>query len=65
MEAYAGDHLVVEGAKVGQARRTCEVLRVEGPADHRRFWVRWEDGHESLFVPGSDAHVDTAGSPMR
>jgi hypothetical protein len=26
-----------------------------GEPDHRHFRVRWDDGHESLFYPSSDA----------
>ncbi len=58
MEAKVGDRLVIEGEKVGQGRRTGEVLRVEGGPPSRRLWVRWEDGHESLFIPGPGARVE-------
>jgi hypothetical protein len=58
MEAHQGDQVVVEGTKIGQTRRSGQVVKVEGTMDHRRLWVRWEDGHESLFVPGPDTRVE-------
>ncbi len=57
MEAHEGDHLLVEGTKVGQGRRSGEVVRTEGDRDHQRLWVRWDDGHESLFVPGPGVKI--------
>jgi hypothetical protein len=61
MEAHRGDHVVVEGNKVGQSRRDGEVMRVDGDLDHRRLWVRGEDGHESLLIPGPGVHLESTG----
>jgi hypothetical protein len=58
MEARAGDRVVVEAKKVGQARRSGEVVRVEGEDGHQRLWVRWDDGHETLFVPSAGVIVE-------
>jgi hypothetical protein len=52
-----GDLVVVTGHHVGEPERTGEILEVLGDAGHERFRVRWDDGHESIFYPGSDAHV--------
>jgi len=30
---------------------------VLGHGDHKRYRVRWEDGRESIFTPGSDARI--------
>lgn len=57
MDARKGDRLVIEGNKLGQARRSGEVVRVEGKPTHQRLWVRWDDGHESLVMPGPGATV--------
>ncbi len=57
MEARIGDRLVVEGRKVGQAPRSGKVEDVQGTPDHPRLMVRWDDGKESLFMPGSGVHV--------
>jgi uncharacterized protein DUF1918 len=58
MEAQVGDRIFIESRKVGDARRSGEVVEVlSGPgSDHYR--VRWHDGHESIFYPSSDATVE-------
>ena len=60
MDAKKGDRLVIDRTKVGQARRSGEVVRVEGRKDHQKLWVRWEDGHESLVMPGPGARLEQA-----
>jgi hypothetical protein len=65
MDVHQGDRLVIEGNKLGQARRSGEVVRVDGDSGHRRMWVRWDDGHESLFVPGSGVRVEPKQGPPR
>jgi hypothetical protein len=58
MRAVVGDKIVVERHHVGEPHREAEVLAVEGPDGAPPYRVRWaEDGHESLFFPGSDATV--------
>jgi hypothetical protein len=57
MDAKTGDHIVVEGTIVDQARREGEVLEVIGSGDRTCYRVRWQDGHESVFHPGPGAHV--------
>jgi hypothetical protein len=52
-----GDLVVVTGHHVGEPERIGEILGVLGDPGHERFRVRWDDGHESIFYPGSDAHV--------
>ena len=62
--AHAGDLVVVHGYRVGQPRRTGQILEVIGTSEHEHYRVQWEDGHESLFTPGSDAvirHVEQSG----
>ena len=53
----AGDVLAITGHRVGEAERTAEILEVIGEPGHEHFRVRWEDGHESIFYPSSDAAV--------
>jgi hypothetical protein len=55
--ARAGDEVVITGHSVGDAPKTAVILEVLGDPGHERFRVRWEDGHESIFLPGSDAVV--------
>src|SRR4051794_41080319 len=57
MQATVGDHLVVEGHTVGQPRREGEILEVRGKDGAPPYVVRWEDGHEGVTCPGSDAFV--------
>jgi rRNA processing protein Gar1 len=52
-----GDVIVVDGCHVGDVRRVGEVLAVLGDAAHPHFSVRWDDGHESIYYPSSDAVV--------
>ena len=61
MEAKAGDRLVVESEKVGQATRTGiieEVLAEDPP----RYRVQWEDGRTTLYTPQAGAaKIEAAG----
>jgi hypothetical protein len=63
VRAHNGDHLVIEGTKVGSPRREGEVLQAQGPDGQPPFLVRWSDGVEGLVYPGPDAHVEPSTSP--
>lgn len=52
-----GDIVAVTGHRVGERERTGEILEVLGSDGHTHYRVRWDDGHESIFYPGSDATV--------
>jgi hypothetical protein len=65
MDAKKGDRLIIEGTKLGQARRSGEVLHVDGAPEHRRLWVRWDDGHESLVMPGAGATIERRATAPR
>lgn len=59
MEAHIGDHVVVEGARVGQPRRSGEVLEILRGAGGDRLRVRWEGTeHETVLAPGPDLHLE-------
>lgn len=59
MNAEVGDRLVIHGHHLGEPAKDAEILEVLGPDGRPPFRVRWsDDGHESLFYPGSDASVD-------
>lgn len=60
LRARPGDVVTVEGHKVGDARRTGEVLEVLGEPGHEHYLVRWEDGRETVFYPSSDASIRAA-----
>jgi hypothetical protein len=53
----AGDIVEIHGHRVGEATRRAEILEVIGEPGHEHFRVRWDDGHEALFYPSSDAVV--------
>ena len=57
MHGDAGDHIVVESAHVGQGRREGEILEVLADNGKEHYRVRWDDGHESIYFPSSDARV--------
>jgi len=55
--AEAGDIIVISGHYVGESERIGEILEVLGELPHESYRVRWEDGRESVFRPGSDATI--------
>jgi len=57
MHAEVGDQIVVEAVKLETPRRNGEVIEVLGEGDRTHYRVRWQDGHESTFFPGSTTHV--------
>lgn len=61
----AGDIMTVSGHRLGEAEQTAEILEVLGDAGHEHYRVRWDDGHESVLYPGSDARVRTAEPAKR
>ena len=64
MEARIGDHVVLEGARVGHGRRRGEVLEVLRGTTGDRYRVRWEqDDHETVLAPGPDLRVEATGEP--
>lgn len=58
-QAQVGDTLVLEGRRIGGARRTGEIAEVLGDPERPYFRVRWADGRESTLHPGPDAAVET------
>lgn len=58
MRAEVGDHIVIEGQHVGDARRTGEVVEVRGEDGAPPYRVRWDDsGRTTLLFPGFDCRV--------
>ena len=58
--AQVGDLVIVEGHRIGEARRIGEILEVLGEAGHEHYRVRWDDNHESVFYPSSDSTIQKA-----
>jgi hypothetical protein len=59
--AAVGDLITVTAHHVGESERVGEILEVLGEPGHEHFRVRWDDGHESVFYPSSDATNRPAG----
>ena len=57
MHATVGDEIVVDQSRVGAPPRKGQIIEVREEGDTLHYVVRWDDGHETLFFPGSDAHV--------
>ena len=63
MDAHVGDQIIVESRKVGGGRKTGEVAEVMQGAGGQHYRVHWDDGHESIVYPSSDAFVVGASEP--
>jgi hypothetical protein len=57
MKAAVGDRLVINATHVDGPVRDGEVIEVRGRDGAPPYLVRWSDGHEGLFFPGSDTSV--------
>jgi hypothetical protein len=60
-----GDVVTVAGHHVGEPQRVGEILDVLGDPGHNRYRVRWDDGHESIFYPSSDAVIKHKASTRK
>jgi hypothetical protein len=52
-----GDEIVVTGLHVDDPARKGEVLEVTDRGGVEHYRVRWDDGRETIFYPGANAHV--------
>ena len=57
MDANAGDEIVVDGPHIGDEPRKGEILEILTAGGVVHYRVRWGDGGERIFYPGSDAHT--------
>jgi hypothetical protein len=57
MRAKVGDKIVVSGHHVAEPDRDAVVVEVRGADGAPPYVVKWSDGHEGLYFPGSDASV--------
>jgi hypothetical protein len=53
---HVGDLIEINRHRLGESGRLGEILEVLG-GEHEHYRVRWDDGHESIFTPGSDAII--------
>ncbi|MCG2621364.1 DUF1918 domain-containing protein [Arthrobacter sp. I2-34] len=62
MNAAQGDRIVIRGRTVESADRHGEILEVRGEDGAPPYFVRFDDGHESVVFPGGDFVVEKTGS---
>jgi hypothetical protein len=62
MDAKVGDEIHVDSPHTGSKTRTGTILEVLRSGGSMHFRVRWDDGHESVYFPGSDANVVHTGT---
>lgn len=55
----------VDRHAVGGVKRAGEIVEALGTPEHPRYRIRWEDGHESIVAPGSDASLSLPEPPRR
>lgn len=58
MEASQGDRIIIRGRTVGSTDRHGEILEVKGENGAPPYFVRFDDGHETILYPGGDFAVE-------
>ena len=58
MRVAVGDRIVIRNHRLGEQDRSGIVLSVEGDDGAPPYRMRWDDDHESVFVPSGDATVE-------
>ncbi len=57
MKANSGDQIIVGVTTPDTPARRGQVVEVLGHDPDVHYLVRWQDGHESVYVPSSDSQV--------
>jgi Domain of unknown function (DUF1918) len=60
MIAAPGDRIVIRGKTVESSDRHGEVIEVRGAGGAPPYFVRFDDGHESVVFPGTDCSIEHA-----
>jgi len=63
MQAEVGDKIIVKGRHVGDEDRKGVITEVHGEGGAPPYLVRWDNGHESVFMPSSDSVVEHHPAP--
>jgi hypothetical protein len=58
VEASQGDRIIIRGRTVGAHDRHGEILEVKGENGAPPYFVRFDDGHETMLYPGGDFAVE-------
>ena len=51
-QGNVGDRVIVESERTGRSAREGEILEVLGTGEAIHYRIRWDDGHESILLPG-------------
>jgi hypothetical protein len=58
VKARIGDHIIVNGARIGTERRIGIIIGVEDPDGGPPYHVHWlNDGRTTLFFPGPETRI--------
>lgn len=63
MKASVGDHVIVVSAQLGGAVRDGVVVELLHEDGSPPYVVRWADGRQGVYVPGSDGRVEHVAVP--
>lgn len=64
-DARVGDEITIESHRLRGARRAGVICEVLGSHQEPYYRVRWQDGHETVFHPGTDAVLHPKGRRSR
>jgi hypothetical protein len=62
MRANVGDEIIVDPVHQGEVTREGEVVEVFERGGVVYYRVRWDEGHETIFFPGPNAHAKRLGA---
>ena len=57
MRASVGDRIIIEGHRVGEPIRDCEVLEVHGRPDYWRVWLEGSPASGVIHLPASHGRL--------
>ncbi len=57
MHARPGDEIIVDAVHTGEPTREGEILEVKVTNGVEHYLVRWDDGKETVFYPGTTTHT--------
>ena len=60
MHAMIGDRLRIHGNQVGTPDQCGRIVEIRGTDGAPPYLVQFDDGHERLIFPGTDAIVEKA-----
>ena len=58
MQAAVGDRLHFRGKVVGMPDHSAVIIEARGEDGTPPFFIRYDDGHETVVFPGADSWVE-------